>query len=111
MQSPRLPRQRLTQEAPVIRLVLFAALVLGLAAPLSGCKNACEKAADKLIGCMEELCDTPEGSGDPSCERQDEVEEQIRASMPEECTGTAEERSAALLEMSCDDIRGGRYRD
>ena len=76
-----------------------------------GCKSACEKAVERMISCFDAWCtDHP---NDPMCtESTREVGiGELRETLPDSCTGRAQERSRAMIEMSCEDIRSGQWRE
>lgn len=87
--------------------LLIAALLLGLAGPMVGCKNACDKAKDKIVGCMEDFCAENEDS--PACS--DEAREagmaRLEENFPEDCSGDVEAQSNAALELTCEQLIGG----
>jgi len=96
------------------KTVVLMGLVLGLSAAFgaTGCKNVCEKAADKALDCMRGYCE--EHSEEGPCAQFDQIEEQFNQRMAEEageCTGDDATQAQTMLDQDCEAmtamLRGG----
>src|SRR5262245_21043742 len=83
----------------VVLLVALTALALG------GCKNACEKAVNKMIDCMSAYCEDHADSSE--CEHMAEAGDGIAAeaaSRMGDCSGETQAMAEAMNAMECEQI-------